>query len=142
MNTERTTPCSAPDVDPDDWFIGKDGRQYPDDELVSDAEILDHEARLRAALDDVSLSDVDTPSLDEIRIDLEAQALKANLVRRRHAKDKCHVECPVRLQCLSIALGENGTGIPLRGTWGGYYEEELAEIRRLHQARQRRRREE
>lgn len=81
-------PCASQENDPDDWFIGKDGRQYPDEELEPEAE-------------------------------------KAALVRRRHAKDACFVDCLVRTRCLQLALDRPEP----HGTWGGYYEEELRVIR-------------
>lgn len=30
------TPCSDPANDPDDWFIGRDGRQYSEDQLTEE----------------------------------------------------------------------------------------------------------
>lgn len=93
--SDYVTPCSSPENNPDDWFIERDGRQYPDESL----------------------------DLDEQR---EA------LVRRRHARDKCHVDCYLRVQCLTIALSKPE---PTHGTWGGYYPEELRQIRSLRDAK-------
>lgn len=62
---------------------------------------------------------------------------KAALRRRRHAKDACFTECYFRTQCLSLAIVDNP---PTHGIYGGYYPEELREIRRLRDERQRRRR--
>jgi hypothetical protein len=96
--SDYITPCADPANDPDDWFIERDGRQYPDESL-----------------------------------DLDEQ--KAALVRRRHARDKCHVECYFRTQCLTIALTKPE---PPHGTWGGYYPEELRQVRSLRDERARR----
>jgi hypothetical protein len=114
------TPCRAENRD--DWFISKDGKQYQDDELVSDQDVADH------------LNKVDphgTRSEAEfvhVLGNLEAQALKDALRRRRHAKDACHTDCYFRLQCLGMALEDPAQAG--HGTWGGYYEEELRELRK------------
>lgn len=120
------TPCAAPENDPEDWFISKDGRQYPDDDLVFNVASLVADAR----------ANFDDRPEDEIVQEAEDQAVQAALVRRRHAKDKCHVDCYLRTQCLGLALAPNA---PLHGTWGGYYEEELKKIRDLRDERQRQR---
>lgn len=95
-------PCARPENDPDDWFIERDGRQYPDDQMT-----------------------------------LRDQ--KAAQTRRRHARDKCHVECYARLSCLAVALGDAGpTPGKLdieHGIRGGYYPEELRQIERVRQER-------
>lgn len=120
MNENK--PCANPENDPDDWYISRDGRQYPDDELVTEAQVMAH------------LNEVDphgtrsTAEIESVWDSLEAVAVKDALRRRRHAKDKCHTECYFRLQCLDKAL-EDVTPAT-HGTWGGHYEEELREIRR------------
>lgn len=112
------TPCSSPENDPDDWFISKDGRQYPDEPLVSIQDAVDH-------LDEIDPNGTRYEALIvRVREDLEEKATKAALVRRRHAKDACFVDCLVRAKCLSVALETR----PAAGTWGGYHEEELREI--------------
>lgn len=95
--SNHIVPCERPENDPEDWFIERDGKQYPDDEMP-------------------------VPN-----------ALK----RRRHAKDACHTECYFRLQCLDLAL-QNPTPATY-GTWGGYYPEELREIRKVRDDRAARR---
>lgn len=120
-------PCERPENDPQDWFIEKDGKQYPFDDLITDDDVADYLERVDPPVDQVSIKD--------IREILEAEAVKDALVRRRHAKDKCHVECYFRLQCLEMALDQHER----YGTWGGYYAEELRAIRRTRDARQRRR---
>lgn len=118
------TPCHDPANNPDDWFISRDGKQYPDEPLVGygNAEVLkawgEEEERLGRPLTDDEERKVDDRVFEE--------ALKAQLRRRRHARDKCHTECYFRTQCLGQAL----EGDHMHGTWGGYYEEELREIRR------------
>lgn len=126
--SDHVTPCARPDNDPNDWFIGKDGKQYADDVLVTEADI-------DAWIDSVDIGKTPTPSEREsIRSVLEEPILKARLKARRDAKDACFTECYLRNECLSIALGDNP---PTHGTFGGYYEEELKEIRRLRDRRSR-----
>lgn len=128
------TPCGDPANDPNDWFINPAGKQYPDDEFLSKAEVRaislsvlvkpgesseDHEGRVNAALGAA------------VR-DRRRRALQA----RRHAKEACQ-ECPIILECLQQALEEPTPAT--HGTWGGYYEEELRDIR-IEKSRRRRRR--
>jgi hypothetical protein len=132
-----TVPCADPANDPEDWFLEKNGKQYDDDVLVTE-ELLDaYLVDLRAAYDATGLEGWPLPERDVARVDLEAHKLKEALRRRRHAKDKCHVECYFRLQCLSRALDGEG-GIEY-GTQGGYYPEELKKIATLRAERQARR---
>lgn len=133
--SDYVTPCAAPENDPDDWFITKYGRQYRDDDLLTQEQMdaISNAVMAKAALDDTVTIERAREMADEA-IDLaEQQALKTALVRRRHAKDKCHTECYLRTQCLGLALAP---GAAPHGTWGGYYEEELQEIRDLRDARQ------
>ena len=119
------TPCSS--GNPEDWFISRDGKQYPDDDLVSEEEVMVELGSLTG--------DATSEEIDEAWNRLEASAVKAALVRRRHAKDACYT-CYFRTQCLGLALdGDLG-----HGTFGGYYEEELREIRRERSRRERIRR--
>lgn len=115
-----TTPCQ--DGDPDSWFIGRDGKQYPSDDFLTDKE----EHALSIAV--LRIAD-ETAAEHEARIEMALRAARSNrrraaLIRRRKARDACF-ECPVRTACLGIALEQ---GIP-HGTWGGYYEEQIKEIR-------------
>lgn len=113
------TPCAQPDSDPNDWYIGRDGKQYPDDELVTEQDVVDQ------------LNEVDPDGtrslaeLEEVCLRLEAEAKKQALIRRRKARDRCHTECYFRTNCLDLAMKNEER----HGTWGGYYEEELREIR-------------
>lgn len=128
--SEYVVPCADPANDPDDWFIEKDGKQYPDDPTLTEEQVNE------ASCDEDGLL---LESVEEIEAAVnaaEAEAIKEALRRRRHAKDKCHVECYRRLQCLGLALGEKP---PEYGTFGGYYSEELREIRKLRAERQSRR---
>lgn len=119
MTDELRLPCHESDS-PDDWFIRKDGRQYSDDELVTDDDVAAH---LNAVDPDGTRS---ASEIERVRNRLEAEAKIAALARRRHAKEDCHTSCRVRLECLDLAL-QNGE---VHGTWGGYYEEELYQIQR------------
>jgi len=111
-------PCKQPDVDPDDWFIGKDGRQYADDELFPEEEFENVALEARATY----------------REGREDMILRANLRRRRHAKDACFTSCPARLECLAGAFERDEP----HGTWGGYYTEERREIEKARFERARR----
>lgn len=111
------TPCADQANDPEDWFIERDGRQYADEQVVTDAQV--GERMQQAYLEDRTCGE------DEMRAELEAEATKAALVRRRHAKDKCYT-CYGRIACLSLALADEP---PRHGIWGGYYGEELKLIR-------------
>lgn len=126
------TPCSSPDSDPNDWFIGRDGKQYADDEFLTQEE---RDRIGRSVLRKGGESDYD----HETRVDAairqaEASRKRAAIQRRRHAKEACH-GCYFRTACLDQALDQDQQ----HGTWGGYYEEELRQIR-LEIARRRRRR--
>lgn len=126
--TEYVAPCRDSENDPDDWFISRDGKQYIDDELVTTDEVIAH-------LDEVDPDGTRSLEIIDItRKSLEAPLVKDALRRRRHAKDACHTECYFRTQCLDKALEGEHT----HGTWGGYHEEELREIRREIARRKRR----
>lgn len=113
------TPCRSPQNSPDDWFIGKDGRQYPEDQLVSSEQAVAH-------LDTVDPNGTRSAEIIErTRQTLEEEAARQGQIRRRQAKDACFVDCLVRTQCLDLALRRREK----YGTWGGYYEEELRAIR-------------
>lgn len=103
-------PCTDPEKR-DDWFIGKDGKQYPDDEFLT------HEEKgviIQAAMDnDANASEM----IEEVEDEMKRQAL----IRRRQAKDACY-ECYFRTDCLDIAMRDDTIK---SGTWGGYYEEQL-----------------
>ena len=126
------TPCADRKNDPNDWFIRPDGKQYTDDEFLTEDErrgvsrsVLpiggetaeDHEARVKRAIN---------AAIGNRR--------RAALARRRAAQSLCRT-CPIMIECMTRALDDNET----HGTWGGLLEEELAETRR-EQARRRRRR--
>lgn len=124
------TPCSRPENDPDDWFIGKDGKQYVDDEILSP----EHVAEIRQGIADAAECYTDPVVAADLAVDrAEERALRHNLQKRRHARDKCHLECILRLQCLGAGLE-----VPY-GTFGGYYEEERRQIVSLRDEREARR---
>lgn len=113
------TPCRDPENNPDDWFIGRDGKQYPDDELVTEEDLAAH------------LAEVDphgTRSTEEVaRIfeRLKSDARRDALQRRRHAREACHEDCYFRTNCLDLAM----RNVMEHGTWGGYFEEDLRGLR-------------
>lgn len=130
MNDEIQTPCKT--GDPEHWFISRNGRQYGDDALLPPEAL----AIVREAADDEGIDTAHADRLYEETVAmLETAELKARAMLRRHAKDACFTQCPVRLWCLDKAMREGHE----HGTWGGYYEEELdkmrAELNRRRQLR-------
>lgn len=116
------TPCSDPKNDPDDWFIGRDGKQYPGDDFLTPEEVT-------AISHTVLRKDGETDLEHVQRVDAAISAAERDrkrkaLQRRRHAREDCF-GCYFRTNCLERALDE---GLP-HGTWGGYFEEQLREIR-------------
>lgn len=114
------TPCNRPENDPDDWFISRDGRQYAYDDLLNEEEKQSIIEKIKLGDEDAAVEVYDR-ALDRA----EADAKTAALQKRRHAKEACY-GCYLRMQCLDLALDRDEQ----HGTWGGYYEEELREIRR------------
>ena len=134
--SEYVPPCGNPANDPDDWFIGRDGKQYPDDVLYTLTEA-ENEAKARG------LDPDDASVVAEVFEEVLAERTREQLRRRRHAKDKCYVECKMRLECLSRALRIEDGPLALPpanlieyGTFGGYFEEERKQIVSLALARQ------
>lgn len=125
--------CRQPSRNPDDWFIGRDGRQYSDDEFLSETE---KQGIVRSVLRIAGETDEEHARRSEAAVNAaESGRRRVALARRRHAKEDCW-ECPVREACLAQALE---TPTPATsGTWGGFYEEELAAIRVKQAARRRR----
>jgi len=123
--TDYRPPCqTAPDADA--WFIDIHGKKSLDEE-VKDFPGVDAEIRAWESL-------MNQPISEDIRERIEAQARRRRLIERRQAKQECY-QCYFRLQCLDLALADPN----LRsGTWGGYHENEIAEIRRLIKRRVRR----
>ena len=120
------SPCADRKNDPQDWFIRLDGRQYPDDVFLAEAE------RAGVARSVLPIGG-ETHEEHEHRVERAVRAAtnnrkRAALIRRRQAKDLCWSECPdgVREKCLAGALSRG----EMHGTWGGYLEEELVQIRR------------
>lgn len=122
-----TPPCASRENDPNDWFIGKDGRQYSDETLVTEVQVL-------TALEDAGFDGSDMDAAEQFVIRMTEVAEADAIRRRRHAKDACVVECYFRNKCLRKAL----EGGEVHGTWGGYFEEELREIRKEIARRDRR----
>jgi WhiB family redox-sensing transcriptional regulator len=128
VGVTREIPCH--EGDPEDWFIRRDGRQYDDDEIVTQDEAY---AYLEAEHPDWR-----NTSVEKVREVTEAFVAKTTgerirnaLVRRRQARDACYT-CPIRNGCLKLALDTR----PSSGTWGGYHEEELRKLYRALDARQ------
>lgn len=122
------TPCRDPQNDPEDWFIDKDGKQYPDDDFVTTQQVND-------AADAIPGFDKDDLDQWETLVEtLEEDAKKTALRKRRHARDKCYTECYFRTHCAQAALDTR----PEHGTWGGYYREELKVLYKDLDARKRR----
>lgn len=115
-------PCAESDT-PEDWFISRDGRQYTDDEYLTDQQM---EAIAILVVRRWGTGPGLYRRIVDAIVEGEEQAKDAALVRRRHAKDACFVECLFRERCLDRALTEGHE----HGTWGGYYEEELRILRK------------
>lgn len=118
--TDLRLPCR--EGDPDDWFLSKDGKQYPSDDLLDDDDriaILEEANRLELR------DEARVEFIEKAQDRAEADARRAALQRRRHAKEDCF-GCLLRTRCLQMAI----EGDFQHGTWGGYYEEEIREIRR------------
>lgn len=125
--TVQKTPC---ETSPEDWFIQKDGKQYRDDDFLTDAEV-------RGLTRSVLRIDGETAEEHRDRVDraiatAEADRKRAALQRRRHAREACHLECPLRLQCLGLGMMPENLE---HGIWGGYYAEERQQIEEVRLAR-------
>lgn len=121
-------PCR--EGDHDDWFISRDGKQYPSDDLLDDDDrllILEEANRLELT------GEARVEFIEKATDRAESDAKRAALRRRRHAKEDCG-GCLFRTRCLAMAI----EGDFQHGTWGGYYEEEIREIRREITRRKRR----
>jgi hypothetical protein len=125
------TPCQNPENNPDDWFIGRDGKQYPDDDLLTEAGVEDIFTEVRSRI--TPEEDGYVEEADKAIARAEAQAKREALIARRKARAACY-ECYFRGRCLDIALDN----VETHGTWGGYYEEELRQIRNARDARRNR----
>ena len=126
------TPCQRDENDPDDWFIGQDGKQYGDDEFVTEEEA----ERIAKS---VLIKADETPEDHQARVAAAVRQVhnarrRDALARRRRAKQACG-ECYFRTNCLDQALRDEHHN----GTWGGYFEEELRQLR-LEISRRKRRR--
>lgn len=123
------TPCQRSDT-PEDWFLERDGKQYPDDEWVTEEE--------RAKITDTIQSGnwIDEEGTIKWHLDrLERLRKEAALRRRRHALEACQNECYFRTQCLEIGIEEN----PPYGIFGGYDREQRKQIVDLREEKRRER---
>lgn len=125
--TDYVTPCADPANDPEDWYLDKDGRQYADVDLVT-------EEALAEAIVERDMLWADQGQVNRLRADLEIEAAKDGVVRRRHAKDACFT-CYHRTLCLGKALDNREQF----GIWGGYTPEERNAVLRLQDERRARR---
>ena len=122
--TYTPPPCES---DPDRWYTERDGRRYDDEVLVTTEDA-------RRATIGFDLLDVE--ERDALVDELTAAKVKERLVERRHARDDCHVKCPVRTLCLQKALDNHEQW----GIWGGYFPEQRRELEREIDRREQRRR--
>lgn len=118
-------PCGDPSNNPNDWFISKDGRQYPDEEFLTEDEI---RSIRRSVLRKADEADAEHQAREEAAVRAsKALRRRLSIQARKAAREKCVTACPFRMECLDVALS-NPTPAT-HGTWGGYFEEELREIR-------------
>lgn len=125
--------CRLASSEPDDWFIMRDGRQYSDEDFLTEVE----ERGIRLSVLRIAAESVDEhiERSDAAVRAAESGRRRASLGRRRRAKEGCW-ECPIQQACLETALEEPTPAT--HGTWGGYFEEELVTIR-VERTRRRRR---
>lgn len=126
-------PCTDPEKR-EDWFLAKDGKQYPDDEFLSDDdkdEIGSAVGRdIEGGLTLLPFDEAYAIAIEEAEDELKRQAL----IRRRKAKDACY-ECYFRTDCLDMAMNDDTLK---HGTWGGYYEEQLRVLKTERNRRRKR----
>lgn len=127
----RRLPCA--EGDPQDWFISKDGKQYPWLELLTRHEVSEIRDNVSGSIAMLASTEEYGEAVDKALTRAENDARTAALQRRRHAKEACITSCPVRLECLTLALDTEVQ----HGTWGGHYEEELAELQKELRRRKR-----
>lgn len=120
--TDRLPPCADPANDGDDWFISANGKQYSFDDLLSP----DERRGIRRSVLPIT---GETTEQHEARVGSALSAAErsrkiAALRRRQAAKSKCFTQCSVRIKCGRGAIDRG----EMHGTWGGMFEEELAEV--------------
>lgn len=119
--TDRPAPCADPANDPQDWFISANGKQYSFDRFLTDVE--DSGIR-RSVLWKQGESEADHAERVSAAIAAAEAPRKAAALRRRQAaKSKCY-DCPILLKCGRRAVDQG----EMHGTWGGMFEEELAQV--------------
>lgn len=119
------SPCQADENNPDDWFIGRDGKQYADEDFLSAAEM--KAVGMTVAPLEGETADQHRDRIDKAVTAAESDRRRRALARRRHARDACRTDCLLREACLAKALEDDTPAN--HGTWGGYYEEELRQLR-------------
>ena len=126
------SPCADRANDPQDWFIRPDGKQYAFEDLLTPQEI---QAITLTVLGKAG----ETEEEHAARVESALSAARANrrraaLARRRRAKSLCNTSCSIQSDCLRKGLDNR----EVHGIWGGLYEEELAEVRKIQDRRRRR----
>lgn len=121
------TPCSVSDS-PDDWFINREGKQYPDETFLTEDEVR------RISLTVLAISG-ETPERHEQRVNRAVNGVRNERRRkalgsRRRAKEAC-LGCEIRTACLDQAITDGHD----HGTWGGLFEEERRELARRRKNR-------
>lgn len=116
-------PCGEPDANPDDWFIRPDGKQYPDDDLLT----FEERARIAKSVlyREGETADEHSQRVARATHAAENDRRRAALQRRRKAREACY-ECPARTRCLDLGVTPD---VQPHGTYGGYFEEQIREIR-------------
>ena len=126
------TPCSDRTNDPNDWFIRPGGKQYLDEDFLSETE------RAGVARSVLPIGG-ETRDEHEGRVQSALEAARSNrrrqaLARRRAAKSLCG-GCPIKVECLRGAIERR----EIHGTWGGMLEEEVKILQDELKKRRRRR---
>lgn len=121
MSEHAITPCADPANDPQDWFIRPDGKQYAFEDLLTEDE------GRRITLSVLPLAD-ESPEAHEVRCEGARQAARNNrralMLRRRQAAKASCFRCPIQRSCGNGAIERR----EMHGTWGGMFEEEIAQV--------------
>lgn len=118
------TPCQL--GDPEDWFITKWGEYRGEIPELTEEQEQQVRAEADAGLGTQILGEERERLIQEAVDAANEELVAAMLVRRRRAAEACS-SCPVRLECLDLALNN----AERHGTWGGVFEEEIQKFHRL-----------
>ena len=116
------TPCSVSDS-PDDWFINREGKQYPDEVFLTE----DEKRRISRS---VLVIQGETEERHAARVSRAINAAtnerrRRALGARRRAREAC-LSCEIRTACLDQAITDGHQ----HGTWGGLFEEDIRQLQR------------